>query len=120
MNVDTLIWEFTVPEGFWFVFDRLVFLAIVAGFTDGSGGLFMVLDVNSPIGIPLATARPIAKFTAQVGDLSEPMPFAPVQLYAGDTLRAKVLIVDPLFGVGLPNIIHSIVEGWLFPHSRNA
>jgi hypothetical protein len=118
-NVVTELWNFQVPDGFWFVFDRLAFLATVAGYVDGSGSLFFILDVNSPIGNPSPMARPIAKFTRQVGELSEPQQVGPVQLYQGDTLRAKVLSVDGTLGVGLPNVIHGIVEGWIFPQSRN-
>jgi hypothetical protein len=118
-NVVTELWNFQVPDGFWFVFDRLCFQATVAGYVDGSGSLFFILDVNSPVGNPLPVARPIAKFTRQVGELSEPEQVGPVQLYQGDTLRAKVLSVDGTLGVGLPNVIHAIAEGWIFPHSRN-
>lgn len=119
VNITTLLFEYTVPDGFWFVFDRLTFIATVAGYVDGKGSLFFVLDVNREIGVLNPLYRPIAKFTTQVGDLTEPVPVAPVQLYQGDTLRAKVLVVDPTLGVGLPNVVHGIVEGWLFPHSRN-
>lgn len=119
VNVETELFAYQVPDGFWFVFDRIVFAANIAGYIEGKGGLFFILDVNRPIGFATPLGRPIAKFTTQVGDLAEPFEVAPVQLYQGDELRAKVLVVDPTFGVGLPNTVNVIVEGWLFPHSRN-
>ena len=119
VNTPTELWSYTVPDGFWFVYDHLMFEADVAGFVQGSGGLIFTLDVNTPTGTAaLPVARPLAKFTTNVGDLTEMVQVAPVQLYQGDTLRAKVNITDNTLGVGLPNVIHAAVEGWLFPHSR--
>ncbi len=117
-NVTTELWEYPVPDGFWFVYDRIMFFATVTGYIDGAGSIIWILDANVPIGNPLPVGRPIAQFTASAGELAEPVAVAPTQLYQGDTLRAKVVVTDGTLGVGLPNVIHAIVEGWLFPHSR--
>ncbi len=119
-NMLTELWSYEVPDGFWFVYDHLLFFATVAGYIQGSGSLIFTLDVNTPtVGPALPVGRPLAQFTTNVGELGEMVQVAPVQLYQGDILRAKVNIVDNTLGVGLPNVIHAAVEGWLFPHSRN-
>lgn len=118
-NVLTELWAYTVPDGFWFAYDLLLFFAKVSGFEEGSGSIIFTLDVNTPTtGPALPVGRPLAKFTTNVGELSEPVQVAPVQLFQGDIIRAKVNITDPTLGVGLPNIITAALEGWLFPHSR--
>ncbi len=119
-NVTTQLFEYQVPDGFWFVYDRIMLFATVTGYIDGAGSIIWILDCNVPTtGNPLPVGRPIAQFTTSAGELSEPVAVAPTQLYQGDTLRAKVRVADGTLGVGLPNVIHAFVEGWLFPHSRN-
>lgn len=115
----TVIWEYTVPDGFYLVIDRDMHAYNGTGFTEGSGGIIWGLDVNRPLAADMATGRPISQFISTGGGLERPWPVPPILFRGADTLRYKVIITDPTVGVGAPNMIHAAVGGWLYPMARN-
>lgn len=118
LGVLTQIFEYLVPEGQTLVINGDMHSYSGSGFTEGSGGIIWGIDVNEPIGNTLVTGRPIAQWIASGGDLQRVVDVPPVQIRGGDTIRYKVILTDPMVGVGLPNMIHAALVGWLYPNAR--
>jgi len=121
LGVVSLIWAYQIPDGFYLVLDRIFHTVDPLGlFIGGSGSLIWLIDVNSPIGSPQATWRPVAQFTGQIGSVRKgPFPVGPLQFRGGDVLRYKVVVTDPAVPVGPPNVISATAEGWLYPVARS-
>lgn len=116
----TEIWAYQVPDNFYLVVDRIRHFYSPAPFVEGAGSIIWGMDVNAPIGSPMATQRPVSQFTNSVGAPgSQPFPVGPLQIRGGDVLRYKVVITDPGVPVGPPNKISAAAEGWLYPVSRS-
>jgi len=114
------IWEYLIPDNFYLVLDRTAHFYDPPGLMlIGSGEIVWIIDVDVPLGNPLATWRPLAQFTAPLGSVAHPFPVGPLQLRGGQTIRYKVVITDPAVPVGAPNVISAVAEGWLYPVTRS-
>jgi hypothetical protein len=118
LNLETEIFAFQVPDGYYFVFDLVMNTYSGTNFIDGSGAILWLIDVNRPVGNPLPTGRPIAQFNSSEGSLERLVKTGTVQLKGNDVVRYKATIFDPMVGVGLPNMIHAAISGWLYPMAR--
>ena len=120
MGVLTEIWAYLIPDNFYLVLDRIRHFYSPVPIVGGSGAIIWGIDVDTPIGNPLATQRPVSQFTNAIGGPGKkPFPVGPLQFRGGQTVRYKVIITDPTVATGLPNIVSALGEGWLYPVTQS-
>jgi hypothetical protein len=120
-GVQTLVTSFQVPQAMEAVINAILCKFDGAGFTQGSGEITWVIDINRPLGAGgagLGYSPPdFSIITTQLGDniQSGPWPVpGGIRLSERDTIRFKVTTGAPV-GIGSPNLITCMFLGWYWP-----
>lgn len=118
LGVQTLVTSYKVPQGMYAVLTSMLFRYDGSGFVDGSGDVLGVLDVNTPIGVPMSSGRPVPYYGSILTNLGSfaagPWPVDGGLIFKDeDEIRLKVTLGGAV-AVGAPNYVHGVLNGWVW------
>ena len=93
-----------------------------ATFVQGSGDIVWTIDIDNPLGSPLATSRFLpnyAQILTQLGSLENgPWPVrGGWRMKQGEVYRVKAYTVANV-ATGAPNFVHGALLGWVWPMAK--